>query len=279
MRSMRRSSGSTRESRWAGVALVDAQHARLDRRDARRLGPAIDLAAPDAAGRARCGCAPTETAASRCWSKAPSSSSDFQRDLIAASRGARTDWASRYILPLVEEFATEQLMETPRAAGWLIWAALALTLGGAFCFTRGWLGAGLGLLVALDAARPGRAPPRDASPAAAAGADAEPRSRCGPPPASRLLALGWWEMRHGGGWGALVAAARRPRLSPKRRGSRSDRRCRRRRSVAVLAPQRDLRRRSRSLWPARGPPICSRMLLYAALSFFIVQHVRHLPPS
>ena len=28
-----------------------------------------------------------------------------------------------------------------------MWAAVALTLGGAFCFTRGWLGAGLGLLL------------------------------------------------------------------------------------------------------------------------------------
>ena len=53
-------------------------------------------------------------------------------------------------------------METPVRPLWLIWAALALTLGGAVCFTRGWLGAGLILLLALDAARPGRQPPCDA---------------------------------------------------------------------------------------------------------------------
>ena len=64
--------------------------------------------------------------------------------MLAASRGTRTDWVSRYVLPPVEEFATEQLMETAVRPVWLIWAALALTLGGAVCFTRGWLGAGLG---------------------------------------------------------------------------------------------------------------------------------------
>ena len=71
----------------------------------------------------------------------------FQRKLLVASRGARTDWVSRYLLPPVEEFATEQLMETPVRPGWLIWAAVALTLGGAICFTRGWLGAGLAMLL------------------------------------------------------------------------------------------------------------------------------------
>ena len=71
----------------------------------------------------------------------------FSAQAAVASRGARTDWVSRYVLPPVEEFATERLMETAVRPIWLIWAALALTLGGAFCFTRGWLGAGLGLLL------------------------------------------------------------------------------------------------------------------------------------
>src|SRR3954447_5098343 len=52
----------------------------------------------------------------------------FQRNLVAASRGARTDWVSRYLLPPVEEFATEQLMATSVRPGWLIFAALALTI-------------------------------------------------------------------------------------------------------------------------------------------------------
>ena len=43
----------------------------------------------------------------------------FQRTLLAGSREPRRDWASRYVLSPIEEFATEQLMETPvRRAGW-----------------------------------------------------------------------------------------------------------------------------------------------------------------
>ncbi|HXC73044.1 MAG TPA: NTP transferase domain-containing protein [Sphingomicrobium sp.] len=53
----------------------------------------------------------------------------FQQSLIAGSRGGRTDWASRYVLPLVEEFATTELLETRVRPLWLIWAALLLTLG------------------------------------------------------------------------------------------------------------------------------------------------------
>ena len=87
---------------------------------------------------------------------------DFQRRLVDASRGARTDWASRFMLPLVEDFATEQLMETAVRPVWLVWAALALTLGG-----RGLLHARLARrrarpAAAVDAARPDRQPARDA---------------------------------------------------------------------------------------------------------------------
>src|SRR5579864_1872195 len=73
---------------------------------------------------------------------------DFERRLFIASRGVRPDWVSRFLLPTIEEFATEHLMETAIRPPWLIWAALALSLMGAFCFTRGWLGAGLISLLA-----------------------------------------------------------------------------------------------------------------------------------
>ncbi|QNP42486.1 hypothetical protein H9L15_09380 [Sphingomonas daechungensis] len=63
----------------------------------------------------------------------------FERSLIAASRSERTDLASRYVLPPVEDFATEKLMETGVRAEWLLYLALALTVGAAFAFTRGWL--------------------------------------------------------------------------------------------------------------------------------------------
>src|SRR5438067_341561 len=134
------------ESRWAGVAVVDAQmlastatmlgdwdlQSTLLRRTiqegARRI-PVADI-----------GGEPLLV-------QSGDQLADFQRRLVRSSRGNRADWASRYLLPQIEDFATEQLMETPVRPFWLIWAALALTLGGAVCFTRGWLGAGLVLLV------------------------------------------------------------------------------------------------------------------------------------
>ena len=50
-------------------------------------------------------------------------------------------------------------------------AALLLTLAAAAAFLLGWLWTGLALLVAVDAARPGRAAARGPAPAAAAGRD------------------------------------------------------------------------------------------------------------
>src|SRR5437763_16390502 len=131
---------------------------------------------------------------------------EFQRVLINASRGARTDFASRYLLAPVDDFATEQLMETSARPLWLMWIALALTLGGAFCFTRGWLGAGLVLLLLST--------PLDLIAGRLASLRLKPlpakmlaRSALWPASGLALLAIGLWEMRHGPGWGALVAAA------------------------------------------------------------------------
>ena len=97
-------------------------------------------------------------------------------------------------------------METRVGPLWLIWAALVLTLGGAFCFTRGWLGAGLALLVAVDAAGScgagGSAMLRLRPLADAADQPRGSLARSG----LALIALGWWETRHGSGWGAMLAA-------------------------------------------------------------------------
>ena len=72
----------------------------------------------------------------------------FQRRLLQRlARRCGPTGSAAIVLPPIEEFATEQLMETSVRPVWLIWAALALTLGGAVCFTRGWLGAGLVLLL------------------------------------------------------------------------------------------------------------------------------------
>ena len=201
---------------------------------------------------------------------------DFQRTLLAASRGARSDWASRYVLPLVEEFATEQLMETRVRPGWLIWAALALTLGGAFCFARGWLGAGLGMLALstpLDLAASRLATLR-LRPLAAR---MPSRLALWPAAGIALLALGWWEMRHGTGWGAFVTAiavvafAEAARLERSSMPAGGDIWLFSRRNAIFAAVPFALG----GVWTA----YLLAMLLYAALSFFIVQHVRHLPPS
>ena len=192
-------------SRWAGVAMVDAQ---LLGSTAAMLGDwdlqstllrraiqegALRIHAADAGGEPLL----AENAGQL---------ADFQRVLIQASRGARTDFASRYLLAPLEDFATEQLMETPVRPSWLVWAGLGLTLGAAFCFTRGWLGAALVLLVLST--------PLDLIAGRLASLRLKPlparmlsRTALWPASGLALLAIGLWEMRHGPGWGALVTAA------------------------------------------------------------------------
>ena len=198
----------------------------------------------------------------------------FQRKLMVASRGVRTDWVSRYLLPPVEEFATERLMETPVRPIWLIWAAIALTLGGAFCFTRGLLGAGLGLLLL--------ATPLDIVASRLATLRLRPLaarvvSRLALWPASgiALLSLGWWKMGHGAGWGALVGAgaaiafAEAARIEKTGLPADGDLWLFSRRSAVFAAIPFALA----GAWTS----YIVALLVYAATSFFIVQHVRHSP--
>lgn len=133
-------------SRWAGVALVDSQtlgatvamlgdwdlQSTLLRRvlqaGARRIavaaGPGEPLLAQSAGELA-----------------------GFERRMIVASRGARRDWASRFVFPLIEEFATEQLMQRQVRPGWLVQTALLLTIASAFAFAWGWVWAAVAMLV------------------------------------------------------------------------------------------------------------------------------------
>ena len=157
------------ESRWAGVAVVDSH---LLGSTAAMLGDwdlqstllrrtlqegALRVRADETGGEPLL--AETRRAAARI-SSAPWSH---------ASRGARTDWASRYILPPVEEFATEQLMETRGPPG-------VADVGGARadarrrCLLHAGAGSapGLGCCSLSTPARPGRQPPRDPPPAPAA---------------------------------------------------------------------------------------------------------------
>jgi hypothetical protein len=195
----------------------------------------------------------------------------FQRKLVHGSRGVRSDWVSRFLLPLVEDFATERLMQLQVRPSSLIWAAIALTLGGAFCFTRGWLGAGLILLLVST--------PLDLVASRLASLRLKPlairslsRRALWPCAGLALVALGSWEMRHLGGWGALVTAlsaiafAEAARLES---GGTDDGELWlfSRRSAIVAAIPFALA----GAWTT----YIIVMLVYAAVSFFIVQQVRH----
>jgi hypothetical protein len=262
------------ESRWAGVALVDAHmlgstaamlgdwdlQSTLLRRSVQE--GALRVRASDAGGEPLL----ADTSADL---------EDFQRKLLVGSRGVRTDWVSRYLLPPIEEFATEHLMETALRPAWLVWTALGLTIAAAVCFTRGWLGAGLGLLLVST--------PLDLIASRLASLRLKPlparmltRVALWPATGLALLALGWWEMRHLGGWGALVTAAAAAAFAEATRVEKagiltSDRWLVSRRSAMVAAIPFALAGAWNSYLIA--------LLVYAALSFFIVQHVRHQPGS
>ncbi len=263
------------ESRWAGLAVVDAH---LLGSTAAMLGDwdlqstLLRRAIQDGARRVAVGGIGSEPL----LAQSADSLAGFQRHLVQASRGDRKDWVSRYLLPALEDLATEQLMETPVRPLWLVWAALALTLGGAICFTRGWLGAGLVLILAST--------PLDLIAARLASIRLKPlpirmlsRLALWPAAGLALLAIGLWEMRHGTGWGALVTAAAACAFAEAMRTEE-----------ATMPPGGELWLLSRrnaiflaipfalgGVWTA----YLLAILLYAAVSFFIVQRVRHRPSS
>jgi CheY-like chemotaxis protein len=191
-------------SRWAGVALIDAQtvgataamlgdwdlQSTLLRRTL-QAGALTVPVAPDAA--------------QPVLANAPEELGALDRQLIVSSRGARRDWASRYVLPIVEEYATEAMLNTGLKPARLIDAAVLLALGGVLAFSTGWLWVGLGLLVLstpldlvarrLATLRLRPLPPRSTM-----------RRLLWPSAGLALLALGWWLSGHGAGWGSFYAA-------------------------------------------------------------------------
>ncbi len=197
---------------------------------------------------------------------------DFERRLLVATRGERRDWASRYLLPIVEEFATERLMDSRVRPEWLVASALLLTVAAAFCFSRGWLAAALALLVVST--------PLDLVGARLASLRLQPLSpknlayrALRPAAGIALLALGWWITNHGGGWGALLAAATTAAFAEAARIERA--------GSEVPAPLWLLSRRNAIFlgipfalagWWA---PYLAALAGYAAISFFVVQHFRH----
>ena len=258
------------ESRWAGVALVDAH---LLGSTAAMLGDwdlqSTLLRRTIQEGALR---VPSEPGGEPLLAESAEQLESFQRNLLAASRARRTDWVSRFILPPVEEFATEQLMETQVRPAWLIWAALALTIAAAICFTRGWLGAGLVLLILST--------PLDLVAERIATLRLKPlasrvvsRLALWPAAGLALLAIGWWETRHGTGWGSLVSAASAVAFAEATRIEK-----------ASMPAEEELWLFSRRSAILAAVPFALAgawtsylvaMLAYAIVSFFIVQHVRH----
>ena len=104
-------------SRWAGVALVDgstlgATAAMLGDWDLQST--LLRRALQEGALRL-----PVSSAGEPLLADSAEQLGGFERALIASSRGARRDWASRFALPIVEEFATERLLDTAvRPRGW-----------------------------------------------------------------------------------------------------------------------------------------------------------------
>ena len=105
-------------TRWAGVALVDA---RLLGSTAAMLGDwdlqstLLRRAIQDGARRLPI----AQRSAEPLLVENADQLADFQRHLVRASRSPRSDCVSRYVLPPVEDFATEQLMETAVRPAWL----------------------------------------------------------------------------------------------------------------------------------------------------------------
>ena len=259
-------------TRWAGVALVDG---RTLGATAAMLGDwdlqSTLLRRTVQAGAVRL---PVDNSplASPLLATRPEQTANFERRLLIASRGARRDWVSRYILPIVEEFATERLMETRIRPEWLLQASLTLTIAAALAFTRGWLWPALGLLLVaapLDLVADRLATLR-MRPLPARGLV---RRMLWPAAGLALVALGWWSSRHGGGWGAMTAAVSAAAFAQAAKIERG---------ADDVPPQLWLFSTRTAIfglipfalagWWNAG---LAALALYAAASFFLIQHIRH----
>lgn len=200
------------------------------------------------------------------------SMTDYERRLLVASRTAREDAVSRYLLPIVEEVATEKLMETSLRPAWLVNVALAMTIAAAFCFTRGWHAAAVALLIMST--------PLDLVAQRLATLRLKPLSNLmlsrrllWPAAGLALLALGWFEARHGSGWGAVVAALGGASFAEAGRIEG--------RGLNVRGAEWHFNRRT-AIWLAMPFAIggwwslyLGLVAFYAATSFFLLQHLRH----
>jgi hypothetical protein len=258
-------------SRWAGVALVDAGtvgataamlgdwdlQSTLLRRTLQD-GALLVPVAPDSG--------------EPVLANSPEELSALDRQLIVSSRGSRRDWASRYVLPIVEEYATEALLTTSVKPERLIDAAVLITLAAVVAFATGWLWLGMALLVLstpldLVARRLAALRLRPLSPRSTM------RRLLWPMAGLALFALGWWLSGHGAGWGAAYAALVAAAFAEAGRIERQKTEFpgqiwlfSRRNAILGAVPF--------ALLGAWTSAIVA-LSLYAAASFFFVQYVRH----
>ena len=157
---------------------------------------------------------------------------------------------------------------------WLLYAALVLTLGAAFAFTRGWLWAAACPARPFDAAGPGGAAARDAPAEADLSRNRYLAVLLWPAAGLALIALGWWEARHGGGWGAVACAVMRSAFA---QAYRSNERIARSRYFPLLFSRRNAILGAALFAPCAAPgrAILIAVLIYAAISFFFVQYLVH----
>lgn len=196
----------------------------------------------------------------------------FERSLVTNSRTVPRDLAGRYVLRPVEDFATGRLMETNLRPEWLVHLALVLTLAAAFAFTRGWHWPALAALVVstpldLIARRLGLLRLKPLSSKLAS------KRLLWPAAGLALVALGWWEARHGAGWGAMVSAVAAAAFAQAYRLEKKH----------VQAPHQPWLFSRRNAILAALPfaafgawtGYLAAMLVYAAASFFLVQFLAH----
>lgn len=257
-------------TRWAGVAAIDAS---LLGSTAAMLGDwdlqstLLRRAVQEGARRV-----PAEEGEATVFAERAEQLEALHKGLFDASRPPRMDWVSRYLLPPIEDLATARLMDTQVRPAWLIWAALLATLAAAGVFLKGWLLAGLLLLLVslpldLIAARLARLRMRPLP------ARLFARRALWPAAGLAALALAWWEARHGQGWAPLIAALSACAFAEAARIEK-----------AVFPPGAELWLVSRRGAIISAVPFAifgawtaylMAFWLYAAVSFFIVQRVRH----
>ena len=258
-------------SRWAGVALVEGH---VLGATAAMLGDwdlqSTLLRRTVQAGARRV--AAQDTGSGVLLARSADDLADFERRLLVSTRGDRPDWSSRYLLPIIEEFATERLMESRVKPNWLLITALVLIAAAAFGFSRGWLWQSYLLLLfatplGLVAERLAALRLRPLAPSTVA------LRLLWPFAGIALLMLGWWVGNNGGGWGATLAAIAAAIFA---QASRNE-------AEGVELPGEVWLFSWRNAVIGAAPFVIGgwwtgllvTMLIYAAISLFVAQHFRH----